>query len=534
MGNRISKAVSGIDIMNVLVVASTDSYNQSLLQISEELKKAAHDVLILFTHQEDAHNHMLFNDEIKTTYWYEFDEYTHYDAVIYGNILNGEVLSKVLSVDNLKISVFFHLVIDEYVLGGAHLYADFTLCFGQRFMDNQYKNGIEHNLISVGIPFESGQADHSDKKEKIILLLEQHFYPSGSKGKRQLADFLLELARAKKEYKIIVKPRALENEQGTKHKAEHLYNYFEKLPENLILLKKHLDLEELVSKADIVLTTFSTAVMPAIKMDKPVMFVYGFSMLETYFYNRQMVDRYYNIYRVSGSLIHYTNVISKLESALPIDKAFKDYMFHPRENDLFKSLVVFMEDAQKFKNIKIGSTTIDNYKQSFGEAEKRSVYAQINNMAIEEFYRINIITGFRLSHERNSLIRDLKILKEQELDLTMYKTKVISIKDDYIQKGFERIMGEYTRFPIGFKGLYLKYLYDHNMETKMSELPKNWHIADYYYNRYLFARNKKEESAKKYLLRYLLIAKKAKYRFTHLYEDNAIENAEKILKIYGS
>lgn len=169
--------------MNILIIGSTDSYNQSLLGIARAFKKNNHKVSILYTHKEEVHNKSIFCEDIDSKYWFEFDDYNSYHITIYGNILNREVLFKVLETKMLKISIFFHLVIDDFILGGAHLNADMTLCYGQRFIDSQIKNGIVHNFMATGVPFENSVSSFSENN-KVFLFLEQHFYPSGEKGKK--------------------------------------------------------------------------------------------------------------------------------------------------------------------------------------------------------------------------------------------------------------------------------------------------------------------------------------------------------------
>ncbi len=528
------KTISGIFTMRILIIASTDSYNVSLLKISLEFKRNGDDVLILFTHKEDVHNHMLFNKEVKTIYWDEFDEYEKYEVAIYGNILNSEVLNKVLKENYLKISLFFHLIPDEYVLGGAHLYADYTFCFGEKFVDNQIKNGIKHNIIPIGIPFDIHLSQNIPESKKIFLFLEQHFYPSGKKGKEQLAEFLIELAQKHKNYNIVVKPRALEDEENTKHKAEHLYRYFKEIPTNLILLKEHLDLEELSKKADIVATTFSTAVMPAILLNKPVIFINGFSMIETYFYNTPMVNNYYKMYKSTGNIFNYKLFPSNLDELKVINKDFKNYLFYKREKKFEKSIIEFAYFMKEYKGKLLFSTTIDNYKINVNK--KLDTFPQIYrtmNSILEEFYRINIITGFRLEKERKELLYEINNNNFLELEKNLQKEKLNILKNKYIEEGLNRILKDYKRYPIGFKGFYLKYLYDNKLENKMMELPKNWQIADYFYNLYLFNRNKNKELSIKYLKIYIKISQKAQYRFTHLYEDSMIEKAKNILKNLG-
>ena len=130
---------------------------------------------------------------------------------------------------------------------------------------------------------------------------------------------------------------------------------------------------------------------------------------------------------------------------------------------------------------------------------------------------------------KKKLITELNKLKNNNLELDIYKQKSLEIKNLYINNSIDYLLKNYKRHTIGFKSFYLKYLYDQNLEILFNNLTKEWHIADYYYNKYLFARNKKDKQKTRYNLnKYLQIAKSSKYRYTHLYEDNIIEHSQKL------
>jgi len=150
---------------------------------------------------------------------------------------------------------------------------DVVFCFGKKFIDDQERLGIDKKIIPAGSPlFDDIYKYKNIKPKKQILFLEQHFFPKGKKGKKELALMLLNLAKYNPEYKIIVKPRTIPSEvkNNPTHKAKHLYKYIYKispiLPENLILLTKHKDLIQLIVESEIVGTTFS--IIPQEKRQK--------------------------------------------------------------------------------------------------------------------------------------------------------------------------------------------------------------------------------------------------------------------------
>lgn len=525
----ISKTIPGIRHLKFLAIASTDSYNQSLLKLCIGLKKRNYEVLILLSEKDLAHNYMLINKEIEFVYSDNFKNYEQYDIIFYGNIINKTVLSSVLKTKSLKIGLFFHIVINNYVIGGANLYADYTLCFGEKFRDNQIKNGIVHNIIPIGLPFDKNNTTNIKTQGKTILFLEQHFYPAGHKGKMQLASLLVKLAEEKPSYTIIVKPRSLETEYYSKHRAVHIYKYMEKVPKNLILLKKHLDLESLVDEASIVLTNFSTAIMPAIIKKKPLAFIYGFSSIETQFYNRKMVKNYFNIYKNTPNLIHYKNLISKVDKIVPFPKKEKDYLFFSRKENFTNSFIKFALFASKYKKSKIKFATIKQFKNVIKKQRVKNISDLENNILLEEFYRLNILSGFKLNKQYKKLIKELIKLKKNTPDLELYPSISKEFYKKFEQSSIKYLLNNYKKFPVGFKGYYIKYLYDNLAYNELKKLPKHWHIADYYYTKYLLSRDNKQKAIKS-LKKYIKLATSANYQLTHLHQVNYIESAKTILK----
>lgn len=515
--------------MKILFVASTDSYNTELLPLAKVAQQRGHKVHILLTHADDAHNRMLVDKDIPRSTWQDFNAYADYDVFVYGNILNQEVSRKVRVQNKLKVGLFFHLVIDDFVLGGENLFADFTLCYGPRLVDTQKHNGVVHNLIPCGPPFSSAsiQSAQQPGQKKNLLFLEQHFYPSGDKGKQQLADFLCELARARPDYTITVKPRALETDNDPRHKARHIYSYFRELPENLLLLREHRDLEEEIDKASIVATTFSTAATPAILKNKPVIFVNGFAMKETQFYNRAMVKRYYKLYEDSGNLMHFKDVQSRLDQFTTVHPDLKNSLFFDRKQDFNSAVLDFIEYAVDFKGYAVSGCNIENYRSALNKKQRVDTRDRINNQELERFYLLNVVSGFRLESQRKHLVAQLTELKRQKLNEEEHAKTASELCQRVCDESIHFLLRHYRQHPVGFKGYYLKQLFRNHDEAACDALPANWRIADYYYNKYLFNSANKPQ-AKYYLGKYLDIAKAEDYRLTHLYENSVIRQTEEL------
>lgn len=337
------------------------------------------------------------------------------------------------------------------------------------------------------------------------------------------------MAKEKRDYNIVVKPRSLENEDGSKHKAEHIYSYINEKPNNLILLREHFDLDELISKSEIVATTFSTAIAPAILKNKRILFIYGFSMIETKYYNKSMINRYFKLYKETGQLIHFKDIKNMFNCANSINIKYKNSLFFPRKEEFNNS--VFRAITYIYHNRINGVFTIENYRQKVNNIESPTKKEKIVNRLLERFYLVDIITGFRLSKERSFLLRDLDILHKSNLNINDFYKLSKEIKDKYVEEGINRIFIEYKRFPVGFKEYYIRTLYEKNCLNEFESLPKKWHIADYYYYKYLFFKVTNPLEAKSSLMKYLKKAMSSSYNLTSLYDNEKVIEMKKVLEV---
>ena len=108
------------------------------------------------------------------------------------------------------------------------------------------------------------------------------------------------------------------------HKAEHLFDYIESyeketIPSNLTLLEEHISLNELTQSSDIVATTFSAAIYPDV-ISKKVIFLNGFSSIDTEYYKGNYVSFYYNYLRETGRVVNYEKFADELRNAKEVDK----------------------------------------------------------------------------------------------------------------------------------------------------------------------------------------------------------------------
>lgn len=221
-------------------------------------------------------------------------------------------------------------------------FADFT--FTQRDM-GKYLQRYEYSMerineiksipgLKVGNPkfdFEE-DAVNLEQNEKQILFIDAGHFPFGKKGKCAVAEMLLNIAKTFPDYKVIIKPRFLKTDQNVTHKnVVNLYDCLyevsgEKIPENIICLQNHTDLERLVRNSRTVVTTdMTTSYLDIAAYNKKGIIATEIPSEESLTHNKGHVKRFLEISHRSGLCVPYKNIVDYL----PSGKSFSEV--HKRE-----------------------------------------------------------------------------------------------------------------------------------------------------------------------------------------------------------
>ena len=548
--------------MKVLFVASTDSYNFSLPPLAHKFMERGHRVKVLLTQQGDEHNRMFYGSGLPYEFYEgEFESPEQCDVAVYQALQNPVLLKALEKHRVFRISMVYHLVPPQYVLGEGFANAHLTFCFGESFRESQIANGVYHELVPIGSPQHDELVELSETEEnsKTILFLEQHFYPAGNEGKSQLADMLLDAAKRLSDYRIVVKPRTIPSElKLAKHKAAHIYDFIQArceghVPDNLILLEEHLDLNALTAKATVVATTFSTAAFPAILLNKPVVFVSGFATEDTEFYNRKVIESYYDGLRETGCVVDFRGFVAHLPQTAPVPKMVRDrlyYNYDGKASDRIVTMTEFLYQNVIERDIvpPILGLSYDNYESeihhyisTYGDSRNREneLAWQINclyNKALEEFYLVNLRSGHLLAEGYTELREMLSTTRRATLEcieagdddqaVEQFSTKCKEQAWAHLRRQIEGLVSSDKSLPIGFKGWYIGFLYEQAEFERIKSLPSRFHVPDYLLYAGLIATTEKRYAGAQVLLEeFLKEHEKAQYRYTPAFHDSTLQQA---------
>lgn len=172
-------------------------------------------------------------------------------------------------------------------------------------------------------------------KEKRFLFVDSGHFPFGETGKRQLAEMLLKVCRAYPDTQLWVKPRWMPGEKlssMTHPNALHLYDVLHQccpggLPENLVLLQEHRNLQQLVDDSDCVITMCSTAYLDVALRNKPLVIVKGLDNEDMYQVRSTYFDAVYQEAEKTGCVVDYKDILSVLPEGRICDKNVLEHVF---------------------------------------------------------------------------------------------------------------------------------------------------------------------------------------------------------------
>lgn len=165
-----------------------------------------------------------------------------------------------------------------------------------------------------------------DRPKKQFLYIDAGHNPFGESAKLKLANMLLDVCRNFPEYRLVVKPRWLPNDKNQAHRsALHIYEVLRQaangvLPDNLVLLNEHRNLQELLDESVSVITTSVSCYLDAAVRDKGCIVVDGLGGENT-FDTRATLHNIYSSARESGCCVSYQDVTRHLPNGILCDPA---------------------------------------------------------------------------------------------------------------------------------------------------------------------------------------------------------------------
>ncbi|MBQ9517461.1 MAG: CDP-glycerol glycerophosphotransferase family protein [Eubacterium sp.] len=315
--------------LKILFIACFDSTNYVFVNVLKELEKRGHLYKILIRDLDDEANNLMFagNPNIVSIENFDYTSLGEYDFVVSSPIQFRRFRKLYREINKLGLFTYtFSTLFSSITMRVA---GDAVITIGENKFKEFDDNYLRYNLIAAGNPqydslVENRRPDIANEDIKKILFLEQGAYPCGDKGKQQLADLLVNMAKTNPDKEIHIKPRyMLDNSVKSIHTvSEHLYNYLEDVPDNLVLINEPLILEEILPQYDAMITMWSTAFIDAIAMNMPLMLIGGFDSDDVFDIRTNRVRDAYDELAESGVLVDFKDVMDKPLEFRPVDKTF--------------------------------------------------------------------------------------------------------------------------------------------------------------------------------------------------------------------
>jgi hypothetical protein len=302
--------------MRIAILAHSDGEAWSLLPICREMLSRGHLLDLYLPRDAVAQRRILSELKIPT---YDLGLLSGTRLNRYDCTLGGQNAAK-LVIDKDIYTFSFDLETAKYCSNIAE--------FVFRPVDRKPIFCLDYAEMTTGRPFDEITIDEEIVEKKQILYIDSGHIPYGLEGKSQIADMLLRIAHENPDYEIIVKPRWLRNQGGSKfhYNAIHLYDIIEErsnneLPDNLILLEEHLPMRTLIKQSHSVITLFTTSVLDILAERKGLCIVTGYSMEDRY---DKRIENYKNeeaFFKDTGCLVNITDVPKFMPHGISYDES---------------------------------------------------------------------------------------------------------------------------------------------------------------------------------------------------------------------
>lgn len=329
---------------------------------------------------------------------------------------------------------------------------DFEFCSIDK-INNKYKKNYKNVRMAIGNPvYDNLKRTTSNNNQ--ILFIESGHYPYGSESRIELSKTILNICKEFPSYKLVIKPRFLPGDNMVHINKGHLYKYILKecngnLPENLIMLTEHLDLEELINKSKTVISLCTSAYIEPIIADKGLIVLEGLKSEESRDIRYKIINDNYNRIRKSGCVVNYKDVCNYLPEGIKCNENYyKEKVFSTGNiSDKIVEVIEYVYDVflSKGKFPKIKMYTYNNFKAQIKEDRN------INWEKIERNRARNAILVWIFAKFIREITIDLYIMdgKEQFLEelekLFLEKNFCSKTRWEYYEKSLDLLRGLFIK-----------------------------------------------------------------------------------------
>lgn len=387
--------------MTILCLTAFDSMNYTLAACIEELESRGHRAIVLVRDTNDSINNRIFAEKnIDAVSVKDFNTKTlnFVDAVLSAPPKFNVYRRIYAAISSMNLFVCsFSTLFSSIVM---RINPDVVFCLGKNKFDEFKENNLRYNCVAVGNPQYDSLIEKKKPVEnnaiKQVLIVDQGGYPYGKVGKQQLADTLVRLANQNADMIFTVKPRYVPGEQGqTLHLvSEHLYDYLNDIPDNLLLMTEPTVLEDIVDQYDAMITTWSTAYLDALMLDMPVIFIAGLDSVDVFDVRKYRVEDAYRYLEKTGCVYDYRELGDLKSQFRVIDREYirnEVYEYDRPSADKVVDFLEFCNEKLIVKNLRFDqffSYTLNEFYENYDSIKKADVssnHFQIRTKALNAF-----------------------------------------------------------------------------------------------------------------------------------------------------
>ena len=440
--------------LKILFIACYDSTNYVFVNLLKELEKRGHLYKILIRDVDDEVNNLMFagNPNIISINSFDYKSLGEYDFVVSSPIKFRRFARLYREINKRGLFIYTFSTLFSSIT--MRVESDAVITIGENKFREFAANYLRYNMIAAGNPqydslVENRKKVISNDEIKKILFIEQGAYPCGDKGKKQLADLLINMAETNPDKEIHIKPRyLLDNSVKSIHTvSEHLYNYFDRVPDNLVLINENYILEDILGDYDALITMWSTAFIDAMAMNMPLMLIGGFDSDDVFDIRTNRVRDAYDELAGSGVLVDFRDVMDKPLEFSYVDEDFKKREFvnndepcSPHIVDIFEMVYdkLIIPDKRYAGFFELGYQDFENYLDTaklYNLKDKKYLAWKENfvkfNTLMQEYGYINRCMGNMLDlSECTAIMDNLKVGDKTDI-APLVEKKFAEIQHDF-------------------------------------------------------------------------------------------------------
>jgi hypothetical protein len=300
--------------MKVLMITEKDAANFSLTNIANAFIKKGH-VLEIFAPYRSENAMRMFDKSIPV---HPIETLTEHVAGQYDCIFASAFVSytlKRLGLLQIKKYIFTY---DFLIHGDIVDRMDFGFSPSINNTSSRFRDMVHAPLVGVGEPRFDSLETTAQTETNQILFIDSGHYPFGEKGKEELSRTLIDMAQRHPELDFVVKPRFLPTDDVITHRnGLHLYDVLAResvgeLPQNLVLLNEHRNMEALINSSRTVMCLYTTAYITALAAKKGLIILDGLPNDDNCDLRVKRLNQTRAGMLGTGAVIHYQDAVNYL------------------------------------------------------------------------------------------------------------------------------------------------------------------------------------------------------------------------------